>query len=717
MARKTEVDPVAKQWIDTISTYEREFKKWETRVERITKRYRDEGRPTRDAGCRFNILWSNVQTAMPATFSRLPRPDVSRRHKDTDPVGRVAALLLERGLEFEISHYGDYRAAMKAAVLDRFLGGRGTAWARYEPHTRTEAAPAAKSPVDGEAQEGAQVTDTADAPDEATEVLEYECAPTDYVYWKDFGHTIARTWEEVTAVWRRVYMGRDALVERFKEKGHQIPLDTKPEEKKVSGGSEEQYEALIYEIWDKSTGNAIWLSKSLGQVIDTRPDPLGLDDFWPCPPPLYATITSDSLVPIPDFVIYQDQAETLDVIADRIEGLVKALQVKGCHDASIPELGRLFTEGENTTLIPVKNWQAFAEKQGLKGAISLVDLKPIADALDVLYKAAEQQKAQIYELTGLSDIIRGSTDPRETATAQEQKGNWGSMRLRQTQDEVALFATALLRIRAQIMCGQFTPETLAKIGGAETLSEEDQALVPQAIQLLKSASLRDFRIDIVADSMIYMDELREKQDRMEFLTAMGGFLKEAVPAVQQAPQLGPVVAETLKFAAGTFKVGKTIEGAFDTLADQLKQQAADPQDKPDPEMAKVQAQAQAKSQELQAKAQYDQFKAQLDAQTAQAQQQAQAQQDAQAQQMQAQREAQKAQLDAQLEQHRANLEAASKAQELEFKRYEAELKARTAIAVAEISASATLQAAQLRAAQIEAAGGQMKEEANAPVPG
>src|SRR4051812_23354348 len=101
------LDPV-QQWVNTIATYEREFKKWETRTERILKRYRDEGRLQgrgENSQAKFNILWSNVQTAIPAVFARLPKPDVSRRHRDNDPVGRVAALLLERALEFEVDHY------------------------------------------------------------------------------------------------------------------------------------------------------------------------------------------------------------------------------------------------------------------------------------------------------------------------------------------------------------------------------------------------------------------------------------------------------------------------------------------------------------------------------------------------------------------------------------------------------------------------------------
>jgi hypothetical protein len=446
--KKATVEPLAQQWINTIAVYEREFKRWEGRVEKILKRYRDDVRINRDnGGARLNILWSNVQTAVPAVFSRLPKPDVSRRFKDTDPVGRVAALILERALEFDTEHYSDFRSSMRECVLDRFLGGRGATWVRYEPHMR------AVQP------DGDQVTeDTDEAPQEE---LEYECAPADYVHWRDFGHTVARTWEEVTGVWRRVYMDRPALVERFGEElGNAIPLDTKPEDLKKSSGGDTQYEALIYEIWDKTTSKAMWLSKSLGKILDERqvgvdPDLPKFDNFWPCTRPLYATLTNDSLVPVPDFTLYQDQANALDILSDRIEGLIKALQVKGVYDASIPTLARIFTEGENGTLMPVTNWAAFAEKQGLKGALDVVDLTPIFNALKACYEAAEQQKQQIYEITGLADIIRGQSDPNETAAAQKLKGSFGSMRLRSMQSDVAQFATEILQLKAQLLLELF----------------------------------------------------------------------------------------------------------------------------------------------------------------------------------------------------------------------------------------------------------------------
>ena len=626
---KATVNHTYEDWYKTIMGYERSYKRWEARVDRIVKKYKDDSRYDRNPNARFNILWSNVQTIQPAIFARLPRPDVSRRFRDNDPIGRVASMMLERALEFEIEHYGDYKSAMNNAVIDRLLGGRGVAWVRYEPHFAVDEA--------GEPEDGFSVTEDSDEAEtpEAMEIenperIEYECAPVDYVHWRDFGHTIARTWEEVTAVWRRVYMSRPALVERFgEEMGYKIPLDTKPDDLKQSYKSDDGvYEAVIYEIWDKETGKVLWISKSLGKIIDERDDPLGLENFWPCPKPLYATLTTDSLEPIPDFTIYQDQARELDVLCDRIDGLINALKVRGVYDASASELQRLFSEGENNTMIPVSNWMAFAEKQGMKGAIDLVDLTPFATALMSCYQAMDQVKGQIYELMGIADIQRGQSDPNDTLGAQIIKSNNASGRLKTQQHAVVDFATSLLTIKAQIICNHFTDDTLVKISGAMQLSEQDKQLIPQAIALLRDEASKNFRIEVTSDSMIYQDEQQEKADRIAFLSAVSSFMSSALPAAAQAPELTPMLVEMLKFGVTAFKAGKQLEGIIDQTADDLRktyEQSKGQPKPPPPEIQKVQMQQQAEMQKLQMQAQLEQAKMQNQMQLEKAKQEYQAQ--------------------------------------------------------------------------------------------
>lgn len=603
---KTEKNKLAK-YLSVISTYEKEFKKWETRTQKILKRYRDEDRFT-DRGegeVKFNILWSNVQTLVPATYSKIPQATVSRRFKDNDPVGRVSSLILERALDFEINNYPDFRATMKQTVLDRFLGGRGTAWARYEPHIKA----AGQLP-----QDGLEVTEDVDKPGEE---LDYECAPTDYVHWQDFGHNFARTWEEVSILWRRVYMHMPAKTERFGKEAEKIPKDARPSDDRYPKQQTEEGEddgSWIYELWDKEKKEVFWFHKKMKDFLDERADPLGLQEFFPCPKPLYATLTNESLVPVPDFSLYQDQARSLDTLADRIYGLINMLQVKGVYDGSADKaIGRLFTEGGNGNLLPVKNWASFAEKNGLKGSVDIMDLDPIARALKEAYTAFGQVIQFIYQITGIADIVRGVTDPNETLGAQEIKKNFVGLRLGDMKQGVALFATGLIQLKAQVMCAKFSPETILKFAAVDQLSPEDQQLVPQAMALLIGPErlqnpdapegpnpMRSFRVEVAADSLVQIDEQEDKQNRMELMTAFGTFLEKGSQVVMVAPQAAPLIIEVGKYVFQSFKVGKNVEGTFDTLLDQLHQQAQNPQPpKPDPEMAKVEQEGKLKAEQMQ----------------------------------------------------------------------------------------------------------------------
>ena len=667
------------KYLQAISTYEREFERWQKRATKIIKRYRDDMRTqSGNETVKFNILWSNVQTLIPAVYAKLPKASASRRFGDNDQVGRVAAQLIERALDYEIEHYPDFRATMKYAVEDRFLGGRGVAWVRYEPHVRAQEL--------GMPEDGPQVTEDVDEdgnqpePAGVAEEIEYECAPVDYVHWKDFGHSSARTWEEVTQVWRWVYMTREALVERFgEEMGRKIPLDSGPDNLDGPNKQREGTRAKICELWDRETQKVYWNNKSMAQFVDERDDPLELEGFYPCPRPLYATTTSDTLVPVPDFLLYQDQANELDILSDRIDGLVKALRMRGVYDASQPALQRLLTEGDNNALIPVDKWMAFGEKGGLKGSIDLLPIDTLAQCLLQCYAAREQIKAQIYEITGISDIIRGQTAASETATAQQIKGQYAGLRLRSMQEEVALFASELIRLKAQIICQLFQPQTILQYAAAQQMSPADQQLIPQALQLLADKPLRNFRIEVASDSLVQIDEAQNKQDRLEFVQAYGGFLEKALPVVQQVPQAAPIVIELMKYGIGAFKQAEPIEGTLDRMLEQITQQQqvdAGAQPPPDPEMVKAQMQQQAEAARMQAEQQKAQFDAQM--------QQAKLQADMQIEQM-------RAQAQAAIEEQRQRFEAALKAEELaqraELERHKAQLDADTKILVARIGAA------------------------------
>lgn len=627
-------------WVGQIDNYEMQFQPWEKRSKKIIDRYRDERKGSK-AKSRFNLLWSNVQTLHPAIYDTPPKVNIDGRQKNDNDLTRYTALVLERAASYYVG-YDIFDDVMKQATLDRLLSGRGTAWIRYVPTF----------------QDVEQITDDAtmqseDGVNEPDQELYSEDTIPDYVHWQDFGHTWARTWQEVRGVWRKVYLSRAELVKRFGEEiGNQIQLDAKP---RTEDGKETETgkKATIYEIWDKTKKKALWIHKDHPEALDEKDDPLKLKDFFPCPKPIYATLTNDDLIPTPDYIQYQDQAQELDMLTGRIESITKSLKVAGVYASDAAGIDRLLSENVENKLLPVEQWAAFAEKGGLAGVFSLMPMQEILVVLQGLYQSREQVKQIVYEITGISDIIRGASDPNETLGAQELKGQYAGLRLGAMQKDVARFARDMVRIMTEIIAEHFSMDTIKQVCGVELLTEiekqqlqamqqlqvqaiDGQPPIPEEIQkkmellnlptweeiesVIRNDMVRCFSIDIETDSTIKQDQEAEKAARNEFLTASGSFIQQMQTI--QNPELQPLLMEMLMFGVRGFKVSRELETTFDNVLDKMKkaqENPAPPQPDPaieaekmraDAEMQKAQATMQAEQQKLQNSQQIEQLKAQ-----------------------------------------------------------------------------------------------------------
>lgn len=611
-----------------IQLYDKEYKTWETRSNKIIRRYRDERVSSQTSATRFNILYSNIQTLFPAAYGHDPKPDIQRRFKDDDVLGRVTSDVLERCTAFSIN--SKFSDAVKHALHDRLLPGRGIVWTRYEPHFRDVALPQQSS--DG------QITDDAYSEEDPLQEVYYEEVCHDYVHWKDFGHNVARVWDEVYCGWRKAFLTKDELIERFGDEIATLcPMDYSPKGLSDEKISEPMKKSTIYELWDKNKKKVYWVHKDLDQFLDVKDDPLGLPEFFPFPKPLFGILTNDSLIPVPDYVQYQDQAMELDEITGRISAITKAIKVVGVYDSSAAGVERMLNEGVENKLIAVESWAVFGEKGGLQGAMQLMPMKELAEVLLSLYEAREKVKNDLYEITGIADIIRGATKASETATAQNIKSQFATLRLDTIQHSVARFARDMVVNTALIIAGHFSLDTIKQISGVQLMTAQEkqqfqakqqqyqmaaqqaqaQQMPPppapppidektqelldnptweEVYQLLQDQPHLTFRIDIETDSTIKMDEQQDQQARMEFLTAAGGFIQQA--AEVQNPELMPLLVQMLLFGVRGFKVGKGIEGTFRTILQKVEKQAQQPQQpKPDPEMAKVESEAKLKQQD------------------------------------------------------------------------------------------------------------------------
>lgn len=571
---------LAARWIQELKLYEKEFKRWEKRVDKVAAKYAAEAKGSGDdsdflgdSGSSFNIFWSNINVLGPALYARQPVIQIERRHKDKDVLSRLTSQTWERATAFEAKNE-DFSGIMNEVVLDYLIGARGTARVVFDLETsKVPADPALGLPE--------------------FELVSKEAVPTQYVYPKDFRHQPGRTWEEVEWVAFRSYLNRDQLDKRGFPKD--LPLTHKP---KGADDDRPEYaekfgKAVIWEIWDKATKRVIWICEGYDHLCDIKEDPYGLDGFFPCPKPLYATRKRGSLVPVPDYDICQAQYKELDLLSQRIKLLTSALRVAGVYDASMTELDRLLSESTENRLIPVQNWAFLAEKGGIDGVISWMPIQQVAEVLIRLYDARDRVLGEIYEITGLSDIVRGNSDANETATAQQIKGNFATLRLQSRQQDVQRFARDLLAMKAEIIAEHFQPDTIRRISGFDQIAEvnpEDPTQFEQVIALLRDDPSRTYKIEIETDSTIAIDEQAAKEKANEYLQAVGGFMQQVLAVAQTAPEFMPFMGETLKYTARQYRAGRSLEGVLEQSIDQFQEALMQPppEQPPDPKMIEVQ---------------------------------------------------------------------------------------------------------------------------------
>lgn len=587
-------------WHTEIDRYWRASTRWREQAEKITKLYLQQYRAA-EAQRRFAILWANVRTMQPAVYARPPKIVVSRRHRDRDPVARKAADVLERCINTTFDLY-DCDAVLQAVRDDLLLAGRGSAWVRYDA-------------------------------DIGEDYVQGEKVCIDYVHWSDFGHTVARRWPDVTAVWRCVYLTQDKAADRFgAQTAQKLRYDYRPDyaSRYGSDGDQQQMLAPIYEIWDRTARRTIWYSREQELTLEESEPPLDFRDFFPCPRPAYATLATTSLFPVPDYLYYQDQAEEIDDLTNKISALTGWLRLKGFMPGGPSREGpdaieQLLRLDNDQVLVKVESWAGFAERGGV-AQIQWLPLDTVVAALREAINARRELKNDVFELTGLSDIIRGQSEASETLGAQQIKAQSASRRIALMQRELARFARDLAELTGEVIAETFQPETMAQMSGLDlatapppgTMPDPQQmqayALNAQVVSLLRDDRTRGFRIEVETDSTIDADEQQEKQSRMEFLTAVGGFMREAIPLAQTVPQIVPALQEMLMFLVRGFRVGRSMEDVIERTLEEVAQaamQAQQAQQSADPAAAKLALEAEHKRAELQLRQQEMQVEAEL----------------------------------------------------------------------------------------------------------
>lgn len=639
-----------KYWLDALEAVSTEDKDWRKEGENAIAVYRGDKEHDADIGrhTEFNIFHSNVETTLPAIYNSTPSPDVRRRFGDKDAVAKTVSQMIERNLSYSVDAY-DFDETMRQVLFDGLVPGRGLARVRYVPYFTKATPEPGEAP--GEAEADSEERQIAPPVPEQGEVLSYEEVCCEYVPWKRVRIGPADCWEQVPWIAFEHLLTRDEI-EKVAEDEKDVesvqldcrvdgaPADATDDVKK----SDTMKRGRVWEIWDREDRKVIFIATGFTtKPLREEDDPLGLEGFFPIPRPVQPISTPGNMVPVTPYSIYKALVEEINELTFRIKRLTKQIRVRGGFGAGQADLENLMN-ADDGELVPIQGMEAWMDG-GIDKAITWWPIEPTTKALVALYQQREAVKQSIYEITGISDIVRGASKASETATAQQIKSQWGSVRIQKLQGDVQRFARDLFRLKAEIISTKFSPETVMMIAGIKLLPQaQKQQLqgmmghnggppmpgqqpapppqLPQEIMealerpsveevfgVMKSDLMRAYRVDVESDSTIRADLTRKQKDMSDFLQGTAQYIAAVGPAVQSGQMPGPVAVEIFSAFARNFKLGKQAEDALDKMSE-ASQKPQPP--KPDPEAEKAKAQMQLEQQKAQIQQQSDQAKLALE---------------------------------------------------------------------------------------------------------
>jgi hypothetical protein len=553
---------IGAKWLERIRQSERRDEKWWQDATSADAAFRQDRDAVQGAAAQsrnyaqyeFNIFHSNVETIAPAIYNSTPIPDIRERFRTgrsspESTVSQQVAQVIERAIAVQVDD-GRLDSEIEGAVHDALIAGRGVLRVRFDADEQVVPGQPMMDPMTGQMVMGPeQVIMT-------NERLEFEV-----VSWRDYREGPAQRWRDVPWVafrhcipWEEVQRLRDPALKEALAVGGTEPGETPPD------GDADSH---IWEIWCKETGRVYMIVASSGEVLSMQDDPLGLPGFFPMPEPLQPLTLAGRRDPQTPFSVYRALADELERVTRRIRAITEGLKVRGLVAGEVGDLEQLAL-AEDNTLIPVANVEGFAATGGLDKAISWWPVDRAIMVLRELYVSRDTTKNMIYEITGISDIVRGQGKASETATAQEIKSQWGSLRIRKLQRMVERGVRDLFVICAELICSKFSPQTLQSMTGIQ--------VTPEMAQML-TAPLDHYRIDVESDSTVRADLSRRKGEMGEFLNATGTFFATMAPIVQASPLMAGPVSQMYAAFARQFSLGKQAEDAIEEIAEQAATQA------------------------------------------------------------------------------------------------------------------------------------------------
>lgn len=533
------------KWLQRIRKQIELEKPWRDEAMTATAAYAGEA----EAGKRyaFNILYSNVETIVPAIYNSTPSPDVRRRFGDKDPIAKTVADVLQRGIALQLDN-GAMDSEIEAMAQDAFVAGRGIVRLRVQQEPTR---------------------------------IEYEVVP-----WRDYVEGPAKRWRDVPWVAFRQSLQKED-VSGITATGY-IEAQSNYGER-LEG--EVADDVVVWEVWCAKTRCVYFIRDRDGLMLSKKEDPLGLKGFFCCPEPTQPISVTGRRMPVNPFSVYRELAEELDVLTKRINKIVSGIKARGGFVAGEAgaDLQELATADDNT-LTEIKGVEMATQAGGLDKLIAWWPIEQAAAVVTQLSAQREQVKQAIYEITGISDIVRGASKAQETASAQQIKSQWGSLRIKKMQRQIEATVRDLFQMSADIIARMFDPGELSQMTGIE--------LTPEHAALMQKPVLMLYRVDVESDSTVRADVSRNQGEMNTFLQGTAQFIQAVGPAVQSGMMPKETVLEIYTSFARSFKLGKQAEDALEALQERVSKEAQ-AQQGPTPEQLAAEKEKAAKELELQ----------------------------------------------------------------------------------------------------------------------
>ena len=565
---------------------EKEVKKWIGRVKKANEKwepYHDKIKEIRDyytnksVKNKQNIFWSSIETLKPFIYFKAPTPYVERKDKKENPVYDEACAILEKALVWDMERQ-DFDGVIKYARNDFLLSGLGLVYEQLEPKFAT---------ID-------------DGFGGTTEVLSELVVATKYFNPKRFicDCSNVKVWEDVEWVAQKIKMTKREVIEQFgNEVANELIDPTMDRDEELEQKTE------VYRIWDKKDRRIIYLSEKVTKRFLRVDEGLwDLEGFFPFPKPVFATLANNGVIPTPDYTEIKCLLDELDGVTLRMELTMKALKVSGAYDGSFPELANLLNK--DVKLIQVADFDKIKQAGGIKGLVDFMPIEQYVSALEVLAERRSMLIQAIYEITGVSDIMRGNSDPSETATAVTKKTNFGTLRNQDRQNDFQRFITDLLKIKAEFIVEQMPTEQL--MGFA---TSENPAIVMAAIQLLKEEKLRNLTLGVETDTSFMQSE--EMAKTTEAVKIINDMVNQSFAAISAQPALLPLYKQMIEAVVVTLPSARQFATAIEESFKRIEAELNQPdEEQPNPEMIKAQAEVQKNQNEMQIKEQQNAIKEQ-----------------------------------------------------------------------------------------------------------